>query len=74
MSMFCACARCPMAYSAGVRTSSTIVPGAFMAVEKSLAAICWPLADEARLLAGASDEQALIPAIAATARMAAAIR
>jgi hypothetical protein len=74
MLMFCACARCPLAYSAGVRTSSTIVPGAFMAVEKSLAAICWPVADEAGLLAGGADEQALIAVIAATARAAAAIR
>src|SRR5450631_2983725 len=74
MSMFCACARCPLAYSAGVRTSSTIVPGRFMAVEKSLAAICWPAADETGLLAGVSDEQALIPVIAAMARTAAAIR
>src|SRR5664280_1479475 len=72
--MFCACARCPLAYSAGVRTSSTIVPGCFMAVKKSLAAICWPAADETGLLAGVSDEQALIPVIAATARTAAAIR
>jgi len=45
-----------------------------MAVEKSLAVICWPVADEARLLAGVSDEQALIAVIAATARAAAAIR
>jgi hypothetical protein len=45
-----------------------------MAVEKSLAAICWPVADEAGLLAGVSDEQALIPVIAATVRAAAAIR
>jgi len=68
------------AYSAGVRTSITIVPGVFKAVEKSLAARCWPVACEVEplaggvLLAGGPDEQALIPVIAATAIAAAAIR
>jgi hypothetical protein len=36
--------------------------------------MCAPLADDAELLAGALDEQALIPVIAATARAPAAIR
>jgi hypothetical protein len=48
------------------------VPGVFMAVEKSLAATCCPVAGEDELLAGALDAQALTPA--ATARAAAAIR
>src|SRR5665647_1298406 len=74
MSMFCACGRCPPAYSAGVRTSSTIVPGAFMAVAKSLAAMCWPVAGEVELLVGALDEQAVTPVTAATANAAAATR
>ena len=74
MSMFCARGRCPVAYSAGVRTSSTIVLGAFMAVEKSLAARCWPVGGELEPVAGGLDEQALIPVIAATASAAAAIR
>src|SRR5674476_276053 len=72
MSMFCAAGRCPLAYSAGVRTSSTIVPGAFMAVEKSLAAICCPVAGEVVPPADLLEEQALTPAVVATATMASA--
>src|SRR5665647_1809939 len=72
MSMFCAAGRCPLAYSAGVRTSSTIVPGAFMAVENSLAATCCPVAGEVVLPADVLDEQALTPVVVATATMASA--
>src|ERR1035437_8913745 len=72
MSMFWAAGRCPLAYSAGVRTSSTIVPGAFMAVEKSLAVMCCPVAGDVVLPADLLDEQALTPAVVATATMASA--
>src|SRR5665811_2508538 len=58
MSMFWAAGRCPLAYSAGVRTSSTIVPGAFMAVEKPLAVMCCPVAGHVVLPADLLEEQA----------------
>ncbi len=70
--MFWAAGRCPLAYSAGVRTSSTIVPGAFMAVEKPLAVMCCPVAGHVVLPADLLEEQALTPAVVATATMASA--
>src|ERR1035437_10008568 len=65
---------CPAANSVGVRTSSTIVPGAFMAMEKAVASTCCPVAGEVELLSAALDEQALTPVVAATANAAAAIK